>query len=135
MYVALVGAGFYDPSIGARASVEGSRRTWKEVAPVETRIQQTGDRIIVTVAEMRPVVDVQNTRQIIIESVNRDPEPRVFRHTLSVRRNDSWTVSSWTEPLNARSRTHENAPAEAGKQIRALVKKNLTDTQMRPSCL
>ena len=119
-YVALVGAGFYDPSIGAPASVEGGRRTWREVAPTETGIQQAGDRIIVTVAETAPVIDVQNARQVI-ESVNRDPpKPRRFLHTLTVRRDDTWTVFSWNEPLDARSRKYENALAEAKKKSRRL---------------
>lgn len=132
VYVALVGEGFYDPSTAA-AVLGGDRRTWKEVAPVESGIQQTGDRIIVRVAAVAPILDTQNVYQI--QWFGRDQPPRRVLHSLRVRGGDSWTEFRWIEPVGANRPAHEKALAVAGQRIRALVKKNLTDARIQPSCL
>ena len=127
VFVALVGAGFFD------AGREGGR-TWKEVPPVEAGIRQTGDEILVTVPAETPVVDVQNVAAQIQWFGGNQPEPRVH-HVLRVRRADQWKEFSWNEPLDAKSSESERAFAAAGRRIRALVKKNLTDARMRSVCL
>lgn len=128
VYVALIGAGFFD------ASHQAGRTTWREVAPVDPGIHQAGDQISVTVAAELPVFNVQSVQRQI-QWVGGDRPPRWFQHTLKVRRDDRWTEFRWLEPLDAHPAEQVEALSSAGGQIRALVRKNLTDAKMRPSCL
>ena len=130
VYVALVEAGVF-------ASGQTGRTTWREVAPVELGIEQVDDQIMMTVPAELPVIDVQNIQinRRHIQWVGGDRPARSFFHTLKVRRDDSWTEVNWTEPLNALSAEREQTLSTAGKRLRALVRKNLTDAKMRPACL
>jgi len=127
VYVALVEAGVF-------ASGQTGRTTWREVAPVELGIEQVDDQIMMTVPAELPVIDVRISRREI-QWVGGDRPARSFFHTLKVRRDDSWTEVNWTEPLNALSAEREQTLSTAGKRLRALVRKNLTDAKMRPACL
>jgi len=128
MYVLLVGAGFFD------ASRQTNRTTWREVAPIELGIEQIDDQFMMTVPADLPVIDVQNTRSQV-RWVGGDRPARSFLHALKVRRDDRWTEFRWTEPPTVLSTEREQALSVAGKQIRALVRKNLTDAKLRPGCL
>jgi TonB family protein len=132
VFITLVGAGLFDASLEVtRKPYDGS--TWQEAAPVEPGLQQAGDRIIVTVSAETPVVDVQGARQI--QWFGGDQPTLYATHTLRVRRGDRWTQFTWNEPLGPRSAEHVKEFALAGKRIRALVKRNLTDARIRPDCL
>lgn len=128
VFVTLVGAGFFDPSIAALASRQSGYSTWQEDAPLESGIRQTGERIFVTVGAEAPVVEVSNQRQI--QWIGGDQPVRRYMHTLRARREDRWTEFRWIEPPGANRPDYENALANAGRQIRALVKKNLSSQRV-----
>jgi TonB family protein len=127
VFIALLTIGLFEAS-------SEPRDTWLEVPPAEPGIQQHGDEIVVIVPAVMPVLDVQNApRQI--RRVSGDRAPRGFLHSLEVRRRNRWTRFYWSEPTSARSSEHEKSLATAGKRIRALVQKNVTDAGMKPMCL
>jgi TonB family protein len=153
VFLTLVGAGFFDAAFESAhdSYAEGERSRWQEVAPVESGIRQAADRIVATVSAEASVSSVVNDRVVIVPATHRvipgiawrasfevrvipPPPPRQL-HTLRVRRGDRWTETRWVEPVDARRSEHVKDLAVAGKRLRALVKNNLTDAAMRPSCL
>ena len=123
VFIALLTIGLFEAS-------SEPRETWLEGPPAEPGIQQHGDEIAVIVPAVMPVLDVQNAPR-----VSADRPPRGFLHSLKVRRGNRWTRFYWSEPTSARSSEHEKSLATAGKRIRALVQKNVTDARMKPMCL
>lgn len=120
VFVALVGAGFFD------IIRKENKTTWTEVAPMEHKIRQIGDRVDVTIPAETPIVEVASYNPL---------RPSAFLHRLKVRRGTQWTEVRWYEPLNRRSSEDEKALAAAGKRLRALANKNLTNSTNRPACL
>jgi len=102
-------------------------------APINAEMTVGQRTEVVTVVARATMVDVQNARQI--QWFGGDQPTLYTTHTLRVRRGDRWTQFTWNEPLGPRSAEHVKEFALAGKRIRALVKRNLTNARIRPDCL
>ena len=106
VFVMLVAGGYFDP--------ETNHRLLKERADLIPGVQQRGDQIVVMVTFTLPPLT-----------------PPGDEHILSVRRGDTWRVSTWFE--------RKGTPAaatlpEIGRRLHEFVHKRLSDPRQLPKC-
>jgi TonB family protein len=119
VFVMLVAGGFFDP--------ETSQQTWKEQPEVKAGVQEGDNEIAVTVA-VTPPPEAYNLYF---------PQPGadgMRKHSLSVRRNDTWREASWTEPVGKDSAPTVAAMSALGRRLREFVRTKVTDARQVPDC-
>ena len=121
VFVMLVAGGFFDP--------ETPQQSWKEQAEVKAGVQEGDDEIVVTVTASPPRPDIGTFAQ---SGGTRPQLPT--EHTLSVRRNDTWRVASWTEPVGKHSAPTVTAMSALGRRLREFVRTKVTDARQVPGC-